>query len=216
MGKIADIIFNFFSSKNCLKCGKNGSFLCKNCLKDSVLENKIKNSPVKFILDYRKPWIKKAIWILKYKRVYGVADIFGEILWEEIDKELEAEKNKKYILLPVPLSKKRQKERGYNQAELICKKILKIENDKNLDRMSLETKILERKHSEKHQAEIRNKKERIENVKGIFSAKEKEKIIGKNFIIIDDVCTTGATLAEIKKILKQEGAKKTIAFTLAH
>lgn len=117
------------------------------------------------------------------------------------------------ILIPIPLSKKRYKERGYNQVELICKKLIEIDNDVNF---KLETNILIKSKDVEHQARIKNRRERLENIVGSFGVKNIELVKNRNIILIDDILTTGATLNEAKKILKKAGARKVIAFTLAH
>ena len=67
-----------------------------------------------------------------------------------------------------------------------------------------------------HQANIKERKDRLKNLSGSFSVKNAEMIKSRNIILIDDVITTGATLSEARKTLKQFGAKKIIAFTVAH
>ena len=84
--------------------------------------------------------------------------------------------------------------------------------------------ILIKNKETEHQAHIKNRKERLKNLIGSFTiksskqnAKENISIIkGRNIILIDDITTTGATLNEAKKILRQAGARKIIAFTVAH
>ncbi|KKP65076.1 MAG: Phosphoribosyltransferase, partial [Candidatus Nomurabacteria bacterium GW2011_GWF2_35_12] len=67
-----------------------------------------------------------------------------------------------------------------------------------------------------HQVNIKDRRDRLKNLSDSFSVKNPEIIKDKNIILIDDVLTTGATLTEAKKILKSFGAKKVIAFTVAH
>ena len=67
-----------------------------------------------------------------------------------------------------------------------------------------------------HQARIKDRRARLKNLSGSFAVKNEGLIKNKNIILIDDITTTGATLAEAKKILKQAGVRKVIAFTVAH
>ena len=142
------------------------------------------------------------------------------------------------ILIPIPLSPKRHHERGYNQAELICEEMIKISKTRhltppkgkpwsplssNLERgrgevFTLETNILLKPKETEHQARIKDRRTRLKNIIGSFTVKEteKNKIKNRNIILIDDIITTGATLTEAKKVLKQNGARKVIAFTVAH
>lgn len=116
-------------------------------------------------------------------------------------------KNEKYFedidfITFVPVSDKRKKERGFNQAEEIARELGKIYEIKVLN-------TLEKLGNGKHQAGL-TKKERRENLSGSFALKEdvKEIIKGKNILIIDDVFTTGSTLSECAKALKSARTKK--------
>ncbi|MCE9549153.1 hypothetical protein K8Q98_02020 [Candidatus Nomurabacteria bacterium] len=171
--------------------------------------------------EYRHPPIKKSIWLLKYGGKKELANIFAEIMHGRILEEL-AEFNIMYnfrepLLVPIPLSKERYKERGFNQAELICKKLVEIDNNANF---KLLKEVLIKPTNTLHQAKIENRAKRMKNIIGSFAIKDGggnlELIKNRNIMLIDDVTTTGATLSEAKKVLKQAGAKKIIAFTLAH
>ena len=131
------------------------------------------------------------------------------------------------ILIPIPLSRRRYRERGYNQAELICKELIKLDSNSNINlrygvdekmerNFSLEKNILIKIKETEHQANIKDRRDRLKNLVGSFYVKNPEVIKSKNIVLIDDVLTTGATLTEAKKILKQNGARKIIAFTIAH
>ena len=65
------------------------------------------------------------------------------------------------------------------------------------------------------QAELKDKEKRIKNAQNIFTSLEKEKIKGKTIILVDDISTTGSTLNEAAKVLKQSGAEKIIGLVVA-
>jgi len=167
--------------------------------------------------DYRHPPVKKAIGLLKYKGKKGFAKIFAEIMYGRIIEELSDlmvfNNFQKPILVPIPLSKKRIHERGFNQATLICTELMKLDKNKNF---ILEKNVLIKIKNGEHQARIENRQKRLKNIIGSFSIKNPEGIKNRNIILIDDVTTTGATLNEAKKTLRKAGAKKIIAFTVAH
>lgn len=210
-------ILNIFFPINCIVCGKEGSDLCINCLLDSPPAERENAKWIFSFFDYRHPPIKKAVWFLKYKGRRGLAGVCAEVMYGRILEELAdlsvMENFHNPILIPIPLSQKRRRERGFNQAELICNELVKLDNNENY---RLERNILIKPRDTKHQAHIENRTERLRNVVGSFSVKNIEQIKSRNIILIDDVTTTGATLEEAKKILKQNGAKKIIAFTIAH
>ncbi|MFA6585807.1 MAG: phosphoribosyltransferase family protein [Candidatus Paceibacterota bacterium] len=213
-------ILNVVFPVNCISCGKNGSDLCKKCLVDSPYAERESANWIFPLFDYRHIPIKKSIWLLKYKGKKKLAGIFAEIIYEKIIEELSelsVMKNfREPILIPIPLSPKRHRERGYNQAELICKELMKVNDLRHGVNMQLEKNILIKIKETEHQANIKERKDRLKNLSGSFAVKNGETIKGRNIILIDDVLTTGATLSEAKKTLKQYGAKKVIAFTVAH
>ena len=112
------------------------------------------------------------------------------------------------IIVPVPISKKRLKTRGYNQSYLIAKEISKILNIK------LENDILAKQKDNIAQSTL-NKSEREENVKCVYKLVNENKVKNKKILLIDDIYTTGSTVNECSKILTNAGAKKIDIFTIA-
>ncbi len=218
LNTLLDIIF----PARCISCGKNGKDFCIECISDAPAAERETAKWIFPLYDYRHPPIKKALWLLKYKGKKRLAKAFAEILYEKIMEELSElsvmENFRDAILIPIPLSNKRYRERGYNQAELICRELVKINHLRYGVDMQLEKNILIKPRETEHQARIRDRKERLKNIVGSFAIKNESenKIKNKNIILIDDITTTGATLAEARKILKQAGARKIIAFTVAH
>lgn len=223
LDSILDIVF----PRYCVCCKKSGNDLCLDCLCSIQTAERESAKWIFPIYDYRNPKIKKAIWMFKYSKKKRLANIFSEILYERIIEELadlgKIENFKEAILIPIPLSIKRHRERGFNQSLLICKKLINIDkraqksNKENIKKsFELLKNILIKIKDLEHQARIENRQNRLNNIIGSFVVKNKEKIKNKNIILIDDVTTTGATLSEAKKVLKQAGARKVIAFTIAH
>ena len=216
LNTILDLIFPV----NCICCGQNGQYICFECLSRS--KNAVRECPdwIFPLYDYRHPPVKKAVWLLKYKSKRQIAKIFAEVLYERILEESEdlkyMENFQKPIIIPIPLSKKRLKERGYNQSELMAREMLKIDKERSGIFQSLETGVLVKIRDTEHQARIKDRKHRLETPKGSFAVIESDQIKGQNVILIDDVVTTGATLSEAKRTLKKAGARKIYAFTLAH
>jgi competence protein ComFC len=213
-------ILNVIFPVNCISCGKSGTSLCIKCLSKSPQAERETAEWIFPIYDYRHPPIKKAIWLLKYKNKQIFAKIFANILYGRILEELSdlAQFNnfKNPILVPIPLSKKRIRERGFNQSILICNELITLDKDQIFKNFKLEKDVLIKPKDGKHQAVIENRSLRLKNVINSFSIQNSEKIKNRNIILIDDVTTTGATLTEAKKTLRNAGAKKIIAFTIAH
>ena len=116
---------------------------------------------------------------------------------------------KKYdIMLCVPMHRKKKRQRGYNQAELIAKEIAK-----KLDIKMQYGNLIKIKDTKKQSS--LNKSERKENIKGAFEIKNAELVNNKKIILFDDIYTTGNTVNECSKILKKAGAKEIVILTLA-
>lgn len=113
------------------------------------------------------------------------------------------------IIIPVPIHKKRFKERGYNQSELLSKYIAKKLNIKH------ESKLLIKKHNNLAQSTL-NAENRKKNVIDVYEVRKENRIKGKKILLIDDIYTTGATVNECAKILKQNGAKEVVVLTIAY
>jgi competence protein ComFC len=113
----------------------------------------------------------------------------------------------------VPISFFRRIKRGYNQNDLIIESFMKSggKNFINWQKFNL----LKWKHT-KPQSQTKNRKQRMENQKNAFWLLSKKNIKGRNVILFDDVYTTGATIKEIKKVLKLAGVKKIKVIILAH
>ena len=113
------------------------------------------------------------------------------------------------MIIPVPLSKKRLLERGYNQAAVLSK-ILARQTKINLDEQSL----VRRLDTPMHRVGM-DEKARIKSVKDAFEVKRPKLIAGKTIVLVDDVFTSGATVSNCAETLKRSGAKAVFVLTLA-
>jgi competence protein ComFC len=113
------------------------------------------------------------------------------------------------LIIPVPLSKKRFLERGFNQAAVLAQ-ILANHTKIKLDEQSL----VRTTHTKTHRAAM-DRKARESTVKNAFEAKREKMIAGKNILLIDDVFTSGATVSSCAEALKQKGAGKVYVLTIA-
>jgi len=113
------------------------------------------------------------------------------------------------LLIPVPLNSRRLNWRGFNQSELLAKDLAGI------FQMEMAGDVIERTVNITPQADIKEKEERLKNLSGIFKILNKDKLIGREVLLIDDICTTGATLNECAKVLKANGALKIIGLVVA-
>lgn len=139
---------------------------------------------------------------MKFNNKRRIAQGLG-IIWASTVKE----KFENHILVPVPMHRKKQSERGFNQAETLTIPLAKA--------MDLPMQLLlTRTEDTIPQSEVHPSR-RAENVAGVFQITDPAAIKGKNFILTDDIFTTGASLNECAKTLKNAGAARVLCMTLA-
>lgn len=147
--------------------------------------------------------------ILLYK--YGKIKILGRALANQVLVSLDdsALWEGLEVVVPVPLQPSRQKERGFNQAEEIARHISKVK------KLALASRAISKIKDTLPQASLEAKLRR-ENVKGAYKIREREKIENKIVLLVDDVFTTGSTIEECSRVLKEAGAREVRALTIAH
>lgn len=219
--------------KFCLICKKEGSFLCKDCF--SLIEiHSFAFCPVcqKRVLDFRtcKECKRKtnlsgllfSTYYEKNKILKKLIDYFKYPPFvKDISKELskiiisylsliEFNFPKNSLFVPVPLSRKRKKWRGFNQAEEITKELSKFYN------IPLRNDLILKIKETLPQVEL-SSKERKENIKGAFKLNENfsNEIKNKTIFIVDDISTTGATLEEIALEIKKGKPKEIFGLVVA-
>lgn len=206
-------IINELYPKQCIICGKlYNDEICNKCyktleilVKSQKYENKSFNEHI-YLFKYEGK-IRNLIIDYKFNDKAYLSNFFTKII---IKNEKICRKIKSYdIIIPVPIHKKRKNERGYNQSELIAKKIAK-----NINELELVIDCLIKEKNTVAQSTL-TKQQRKQNVKQVYKLENKEKIQNKKIILIDDIYTTGSTVEECSKILKQNGAKEILILTIA-
>jgi len=112
------------------------------------------------------------------------------------------------LVVPIPLHRKKLRERGFNQAELIAKVVAK-----HLQ-VRLTKGNLKRTKATITQTSL-DRKERRRNLREAFTVKNRDGFQAKNVLLVDDVYTTGTTIKEAAKVLKEAGVKEVYVFALA-
>ena len=172
----------------------------------------IHHSDYTALFSYTDPHVSKLITSLKKEKISSIGNNLSKILAEEIlssfNEEIFIAAEKIYIV-PIPISKKRRNERGFNQTEWIGKKTTRELGDGFIFKPQFLTKVRE---TEKQSTLSRTK--RLKNPKGSFRASEN--LTHKKIILIDDVITTGATTKEAVRALKKSGATDITIFCIAH
>lgn len=231
---ILDKIINFFLPRTCFCCGadlKTKTLLCEDCFKKVEVvkglicqrcgvplkyggkycyncrgskASKYKCSFIRSALKFNEP-TRALIHAFKYEKYLNIAPYFAEIMYSTFRKY--PEYREAAFLVPVPIYKSRQRRRGFNQAEVLAKHLGKICGIPVLN-------ALVRTKNTKSQTKL-TREERKQNILDAFTlAKNMEAQIKKQAVIlIDDVCTTSATLEECAKILRAAGAREVLALT---
>lgn len=161
---------------------------------------------------YSEPIIRAMIHGLKYTGITELARPLADLLtitlkihslppaWHQIPKA-------DWLITSVPLTNKRKRHRGFNQAELIAKGVAATGGLNFLE-------TLTRIHFKKPQVELSNT-HRLSNVQGAFALKNNIEIKDKALILVDDVYTTGSTMNDCARVLKQAGVKEVWGLTVA-
>lgn len=182
----------------CNVCGKpQGGFeTCPSCRKERPSFTALRSWTV-----FENP-IQEALHRLKYRRDMGLGDALAEQM-TEFARQLGWPVD---LILPIPLGRKRLKERGYNQVGLIARPLALA--------LGLEyaPHLLTRRRETRSQVGL-SKQERRENVRDAFSAGRQ--VNGRTVLVMDDVATTGSTLSSAAEALFSSGAKNVYALTVA-
>jgi ComF family protein len=154
--------------------------------------------------------LRGLIHLLKYESVIPVASPLGHMMAKAMQELLAGRDSLRPLLVPVPLHKNRRRARGFNQSELIARSAAKDLSP----RLELDSRILVRQRDTISQVGL-SREERMENVRGAFQVNAPERVRGRILIVVDDVMTTGTTLSECARVLKQAGAERVWAATVA-
>ena len=225
IGQVHGVIIELFFPCYCVGCGTEGNFLCDKCRRQLPrLEPPICQRcgrpetsgefcpscwGTKSAIDgIRSPFrydgvIRSAILELKYHNLKAVSTCLAELLAAYFQTCMIGE-----VIAPVPLHPRRMRKRGYNQAGLLARKLGKL-----IDLPVIEDCLARFKDS-LPQARTTTAEGRLRNVTDAFTCRNR-KFDGKRVILIDDVCTSGATLEACAIACKAGGAASVWGLTLA-
>lgn len=158
-----------------------------------------------FLFQKESP-IQSVLHSYKYQNRFLIGNFIGRILSAYAEEKIESWEID--FIIPIPLHKVKKFERGFNQAQKIA---ATISNELNIP---ISKKTLNRNKFTKTQTKLK-KHERIENLQSAFNVKNSKLIADKNILLIDDVITTGSTINECAKVLKEKRANKIFALSVA-
>ncbi|MCU4165325.1 ComF family protein [Carboxylicivirga caseinilyticus] len=218
----SESLFDLFYPQNCVSCGthlfKNEIEVCRLCLKrlprthfekrphdnviSALLWGRCKVEYSYALYYYRKgERVQKLLHSVKYK---GNKKL-GVLLGNELGKSILSSEQIFDVIIPVPLHQLKQRQRGYNQSEVIATGINEILN------IPVNTSVLKRAVHTSTQTK-KSRFERWQNVESIFNMNKAEELRNKHILVIDDVITTGSTMeACINTLSKIDGVKISLA-----
>ena len=171
---------------------------CPNCQKNAYIDS------IVIVSSYDNDLLKRLIHNFKYKFIAELSEPLGLLVAQGL---LNSHLLSPDLIIPIPLHKRRLRWRGFNQSELLANSIgLTIPIDS--------TSLLRQRYTTS-QVKVKSRKKRLNNLKGAFAISNPEKIKGKYILLVDDIITTGSTINECAKTLKNAGAKKVSAIVLA-
>jgi ComF family protein len=209
----------------CLGCGREGDLICPSCrqslpiiklplcqrcgaasnegnLCHSCINYPLTIDGIRSVFQFQGT-IRQAILQLKYRRLKAVAAPLSQLLAEYLGSHpLKGE-----VIIPVPLHPKRLRERGYNQASLLAKELSRLIG------LPVMEDTLVRVKDAVPQARTLSAVQRRRNVQGAFICHQR--LEGRQILLVDDVCTTGATLDACATALKEAGAASVWGLTAA-
>lgn len=217
-------MWNILFPKFCQNCQREGDYFCADCLSlIEVLENQYCPFcfPPKIVPDgktcfscrtsrklaglfgaasYENFLVKKIINRFKYEPYFikGLAEPLSSLIITHLANSNKLAIIQDSFLVPVPLHIRKEKRRGFNQAEELAKKLSEKLEIPLLNNVLIKTKNVP------SQTELK-KEEREKNIKGVFSCLRPEIIANKKILLVDDVFTSGATMEECAFVLKSAG-----------
>lgn len=187
-------------STACPRCGRwvGKPLMCGECLQEQqwfhrgyfgfYFEDRLREALHAFKFNGRKDVGRHLVSLVR-KKILSFSDTFD-------------------CIVPIPVSKRRLKERGFNQSFIISEEIARM-TDKPLYHT-----VLYKIKDTKDQYTL-SREERKKNIKGVFAVYNKSPIEGKRVLLVDDLFTTGATAQHASKILMQSNTREVVLFALA-
>ena len=223
-------LWHLFLAPRCTICGRVGSLFCEDCISQiKFVENfscavcgrvapegfthrfcSPKQNLDRLISFYEFSFpIREVIHNLKYRHQFRLAEVLADLMVTDL-KALYLDLGFDTIIIPVPMYFERRFRRWFNQAELLAMELGK--------RLKLEVRrdLLKRVFDTPSQTRL-SQSERKQNVEGVFWVPfwKRHELKGRDVLLVDDVCTTGATLNSCARTLKRAGARLVWGFTVA-
>ena len=191
-------------------------------MRDLLPKSPVNSKDIFVLFDYSHKIVRLIIKSIKYKNNTDIKKRIAIYLYEElmvISSEIALFEGTLPILVPMPMSKKEKRNRGFNQCEEICKEIKKLAGDN----IKISYNILKKVRETERQTKL-SREARLKNIKNSMTVLDfaRSRTSGKKMmnnrivIVLDDVYTTGASLSEARRALISSGARRVIGLFIAH
>ena len=210
LNKITDDILGVFFPRKCPFCGRltGKTLVCDKCETTLPQCGEVRQGAdfgrCTAPLYYEGP-VRDAILAFKFKGKLGGLDAFGRLMAQTAAERYSGEFD---AITWVPVSQKRLKKRGYDQARYLTASMC-------VDWHVAPLETLRKVTDNPPQSGLDDAAARRANVLGVYEAVSPEQFAGKRLLLVDDICTTGATLGECARVLKAAGAADVMCLTLA-
>lgn len=204
----------------CVNCGLEGALACSDCLPGLISTKAAtcvgcnalspdfrtckrcrRTSPLLrvAVASHYEGAVKELIGLLKYRHTGAAAGVLGELMRPLVGSRSD-------IIMPVPASTRRIRQRGYNQAVLLAKAMARLSGHLYLDGLGRLG----------HTRQVgTDRRQRLSQLHGQIYSRQEGRIVGASITLVDDVVTTGATLSECARVLKAAGARHVEAVVAA-
>ena len=194
-------------SPHCLRCATPlppfgpHKTLCQNCHSERPYYDR-----GYALVHYEEP-VKTIFHQVKFQSKVWLLEVFSNLVRNSLSS---LEMNDYDALVPIPLERSREHKRTFNQAEVVARMLAQNHNQ----RAPRVFHLLKKKRKTVPQSQLR-RSERLRNLEGAFSVRRRSAVKGMRLLLVDDIVTTGATINECARMLKQEGAEQVDFFTIA-
>lgn len=211
--ELLESILNLLFPPKCPFCGKvlDTPGICPACEKDlpwTEGDNSLRQAPGGLRCAaplWYEDKVREALLRFKFQGAAAASEPLGTLIAQCAAEQFSGEFD---TVTWVPVSHKRLRKRGYDQAELLAESACRLWDTEPVC-------LLHKMEDNPAQSGIQDAAARRANVLGVYEAAEPEMIKGKRILLIDDICTTGATLSECVRVLKDAGAESVACAAVA-
>ena len=210
---LKELVLDFFFPPRCAFCGaileKSGDGVCETCRKTLPCTADVKRS-CDFVRAYTAPFyyeepVRQGVLTYKFGNTPARGKVFGRMLGEDLQSRGVDDFD---LISWVPLSAKRYRRRGYDQAQILAEAAAEVLGTKAVP-------LLRKSRDVSPQSRLHSPEERRANISGCYVVRSADSVRGKNILLIDDIITTGSTLSECARMLLTAGAKSVRGAALA-